>query len=339
MDRPNQHKLTQEYVESVFKDANCELLDTYINSEIPLKYKCSCGNISYIKLYNISHGQRCKKCGLKRRHNNGKRLTYEYVNQFFAQNNCTLLSKEYINAKTPLEYKCSCGRISQIVFDSFQNGNRCKQCGIKKAAKKQMFDINYIEKFLKKTFQCTLNRDTYRKAYSKFSFACDICGNIHNKTYYELKIWSGCFHNKEKDNVPRGSNCYQWREERDQVYLEYLFKQRCYKMVKNVLKCINQQKTKRTNQILGYSPYDLMQHITKHPNWDDLSKDDWHIDHIYPIKAFIEYGITDLKIVNCLENLQPLSASENCRKCDNYDPDAFEQWLIAHGHQKYVKSE
>jgi hypothetical protein len=47
-------KLTYEEVYTRFKEQNCELLDKeYKNSRTKLKYKCSCGNISFILLKEI----------------------------------------------------------------------------------------------------------------------------------------------------------------------------------------------------------------------------------------------------------------------------------------------
>jgi len=51
------------------------------------------------------------------------------------------------------------------------------------------------------------------------------------------------------------------------------------------------------------------------------------LDHIFPIQAFIKYGIRDIKLINCLENLQPLSPVDNMIKSDNYDKKEFEKWL------------
>jgi hypothetical protein len=54
---------------------------------------------------------------------------------------------------------------------------------------------------------------------------------------------------------------------------------------------------------------------------------EWHIDHIFPIKAFIDHGITDLSIINDLDNLRPLSKKENLSKNAKYDKDKFMKWL------------
>ena len=61
-----------------------------------------------------------------------KKHTFEYVEQYFADNKCELLEKEYINSQTKMEYRCECGNVSEISFNSFQRGSRCKRCVIRK---------------------------------------------------------------------------------------------------------------------------------------------------------------------------------------------------------------
>jgi (p)ppGpp synthase/HD superfamily hydrolase len=58
-----------------------------------------------------------------------------------------------------------------------------------------------------------------------------------------------------------------------------------------------------------------------------LKDSNWHLDHIFPIQAFLDYGITDVKIINRLDNLQPLSQQQNHEKKDRYNKIAFESWL------------
>ena len=71
----------------------------------------------------------------------------------------------------------------------------------------------------------------------------------------------------------------------------------------------------------GYTYEDLTQHLESQfkdgMSWENRSE--WHIDHIKPIKAFLDEGITDPAIINALDNLQPLWAHENRSKGAKYD--------------------
>ena len=62
-------------------------------------------------------------------------------------------------------------------------------------------------------------------------------------------------------------------------------------------------------------------------DFTDLKGLDWHIDHVFPITAFLEHGITDLAVINCLENLRPMLASANMSKHAKYDVVDFRFWL------------
>ncbi len=62
-------KYTLEEAKKIFKDADCELLETeYINNYTKMEYRCSCGNISKILMSTFIIGGRCKECVYKRRY-------------------------------------------------------------------------------------------------------------------------------------------------------------------------------------------------------------------------------------------------------------------------------
>jgi len=54
---------------------------------------------------------------------------------------------------------------------------------------------------------------------------------------------------------------------------------------------------------------------------------DWHLDHIFPINAFVEHDITDISVINALDNLRPVSQKENNSKHAKYDKKKFRKWL------------
>ena len=125
-------KITLEIVQKLFKDNNCELISQkYINNRTPLEYKCECGNISTIRLYNFKNGRRCKNCGLIKL-KNSKKNNYDDVKNYFIEHNCILLSSEYISCHDLLDYICECKNEAKISFSNFKNGHRCNKCGIQK---------------------------------------------------------------------------------------------------------------------------------------------------------------------------------------------------------------
>jgi len=137
-----------EDVQKYFKEQNCKLLSTeYINSHIKMKYICSCGNESEITYGKFKSGQRCAKCGGTDKH------TFEFVFNYFKEQNCELLETEYINNQTKMKYICNCKNESSIIFMHFQNGVRCNLCKNKtekkllKWLKEQNVNIEYQVKF------------------------------------------------------------------------------------------------------------------------------------------------------------------------------------------------
>jgi hypothetical protein len=71
--------------------------------------------------------------------------------------------------------------------------------------------------------------------------------------------------------------------------------------------------------IVNFTNDDLKIHIEslfkEGMSWDNYGK--WHVDHIKPVSLF--NAEDDISIVNSLENLQPLWASENLSKGNKYN--------------------
>ena len=256
-----------------------------------------------------------------------QRLSYDFVKGFFEKNGCTLVSKHYKNARSKLDYICSCGNKSTIVFDSFRLGNRCKKCGSRRGAEKQRLNQEVVSRWFKEK-NCTLHSE-YVDAKTKLVFQCNECGKLFEYSWNRCQRWPGCYHTI--GNRPRKEQCYQWRKDREIKAEQDVFRQKCYKLLQSALKSISKTKDSKTHDLLGYTYEDLQQKIKSHPRWDELKDSEWHLDHIYPIKAFVDHGISDLKIINALDNLQPLSQKENCSKQDTYDLKEFKFWLATKG--------
>lgn len=91
----------------------------------------------------------------------------------------------------------------------------------------------------------------------------------------------------------------------------------CAQMVRRIIRLKRAcKKTFRTFEYLGYTRADFIAHIERQfqsgMSWDNWGE--WHIDHIKPISAWVREGVTDVRTINALSNLQPLWAAENLRK-------------------------
>lgn len=106
-----------------------------------------------------------------------------------------------------------------------------------------------------------------------------------------------------------------------------LIPKRAYQMLRRCMKLTKQSKLHHTHETLGYTPAQLQEHIMSHSNWEKVKDGPWHIDHIFPVVAFIEHNITDMSVICALENLQPLSDEDNHSKNGKYDKGQFIKFL------------
>ena len=157
------NKLTiQEVQKYIDENANgqCILLSTeYINSHTPLTLKCNiCGN-EFQRDYDHLKRKRflCIDCAKKNRSDPSNKLSIEDVKKFINENDinheCTLISTEYINNRTPLTLKCNiCGNEFQRDFSHIQrNRFRCETCGEKAGAQKLIYTQEDVEKDIQKS--------------------------------------------------------------------------------------------------------------------------------------------------------------------------------------------
>ncbi len=109
------------------------------------------------------------------------------------------------------------------------------------------------------------------------------------------------------------------------------FRKRLDKAVRTTMSYIGCAKNgKNCHKLLGYSAEHLLSHLQSFPQWEVIQDKDWHLDHIFPVKAFIDKEIHDVKLICSLDNLQPLLAEDNATKGCKYDEQAFETWLDNH---------
>jgi hypothetical protein len=258
-----------------------------------------------------------------------KKLTLEYVKGFFEEQGCKLLEKRYKNNKTKMSYRCNCGNISKIQFGNFKHGQRCFECGHRNKGEKKRLSFKYIKSYFEKN-GCELLENKYINSRTKMRYQCS-CGNISKIAFKHCYNFIRCKECGEKACF--GENHYRWIKDRKKYKERKKFRQKCYSMLRKTLKETYQKKENRTYKMLGYTAEELQDYICNHSNWEEVKNLKWHLDHIYPIGAFLDYGINDVKLINCLENLQPLECRENISKSDKYDQYQFEDWLIERNYE------
>lgn len=145
------------------------------------------------------------------------------------------------------------------------------------------------------------------------------------KTREKMKAqWREWYHNGNQKK--RVENTASWRSSNPDTVKE--INRRSVKKFRSTaegkaycfaVKCLHRcrtNKTDRTFKLLGYTKEQLVKHIESQfsdgMSWDNHGA--WHIDHVYPVSAFISSGEANPAVINALKNLQPLWASENIRK-------------------------
>jgi hypothetical protein len=164
----------------------------------------------------------------------------------------------------------------------------------------------------------------YKNAVSNLEYIC-VCGNkskIRFSVFKQGQRCRECFRLKMS-----GENNHNWNPDREEIKWRRIFRSRCYSYLRVTLLAIGKKKVSKSRELLGYSYLDLKEYLQNHKNWQFVRDKAWCIDHVFPIQAFMDYGIHDVKLINSLDNLQPLLKSDNRKKWHKYDKLDFEIWL------------
>lgn len=121
---------------------------------------------------------------------NNVRLTLDFVKAQFEEAGCTLLSKTYVNARTPLSYICECGTESKSRYDNFRQGKRCENCRQRKSSEKRRHSYSFIKEEFKNG-GCELLSKEYKNGKTPLAYVCE-CGEESTITYSSFKIGCRC---------------------------------------------------------------------------------------------------------------------------------------------------
>lgn len=310
-------------ISEVFKKHNCELFSTkYSGERKKMKFRCSCGRVSYISLRTFLYSYKCRYC-TKQKIGDQFRLSHSDVSDFFKQNGCVLLSDVYNTCHDLLVFKCSCGRIGKKSFVLFKISPKCKKCISEESTKRQTFSYEYVSNFFEDN-GCKLLSEIYKNSWTPVKYVCK-CGNISSVAFCDFirgNRCRGCYIEKIS-----GSGNPFWQPDRDKLKENKKFRFMIRNILASCLRTIGVRKNNKTEKLLGYTYLDLKNHIQNFTTWKDLSDKKWHVDHIFPIKAFLDNNIKDIKLINGLDNLRPLLGIENLKKNDKYDKKEFAEWL------------
>ena len=183
--------------------------------------------------------------------------------------------------------------------------------------KRRGYTIDQLKELFVK-HNCILLENEYKNNKVSMHYICK-CGKLSKVCLSAFLLGKRCM------------QCGIEKHKKPLAKLNFLMKKKCASALGITLEAIGIKKNTKTSKLLGYGVAELREHITNHPNWEQLKDKKWHLDHIFPISAFVEHNVLDLKIINCLENLQPLSPEDNMSKKNKYDKTSFQSWLLTKG--------
>lgn len=187
---------TLDYVKDVFAKEGYILCDLeYKNNSKPLQYKCPKGHFGKISLTSWKSGGRCAKCA------KNAKMTIEEIREAFVEEGYVLISKEYKNAHSPLEYICPNGHRHYITWSNWNNKKkfRCPKCSNR--ISKQEFELHTLLNFWGISFESNCR---------------NIITNPYTNKGLELDIWIPSF------NKAIEFNGEYWHSKEDRYNLDNL---------------------------------------------------------------------------------------------------------------------
>lgn len=163
-----------------------------MNCKTPLKVICVCGNGWDVRLDDILHDKKCKKCGIKKM-SKTQAHSIEYVRIELKKRKITLISDLYTNSNIPLEIICPNGHNCSTSFQNILAGRCCKLCGYEKSRKKQSHSFDYV-KGVAIDNNIRILDDKYINSGQKMSLECVVCGGKWSTSFDSINAGHGCPH-------------------------------------------------------------------------------------------------------------------------------------------------
>lgn len=133
-------KFSLEEVSQQFAEHGFEFLDTqYVNNNVPVKCRCTCGRITKMPLCVVKKGATCLDCKGKKI-SETKSTNRDIIEKRLDENGHKYLrhwvEKESKSGKkvgrTVIEYICGCGKTTKAIWSNYKRAPGCWECGQEK---------------------------------------------------------------------------------------------------------------------------------------------------------------------------------------------------------------
>lgn len=119
-----------------------------------------------------------------------RRLSYEYVREFFESHSCELLESKYIDNSTKMKFNCSCGRVGSKTYQGFSKVPRCDECGrensLKQLKPRKKFTYEIVKSFIEDNSDCKLESKSYKNNSERLEIRCG-CGDVFFTGFAKFK--------------------------------------------------------------------------------------------------------------------------------------------------------
>ena len=225
----------------------------------------------------------------------GVKADIKIVKEFAESKNGKLLTTEYKNMLTKMDWQCSEGHEFSTTFNHVKNRKQwCPICGREKA------------------------NNTFKSNNSDGKHSRKISAGHQN---IDLKDWKEFVAVKNKKKWKKERGHFRYHNE-----LEYKLKLIIRYRAKRAVETINGAKNISREEMmesLGCTLEELKKHLESQfqegMSWNNWAVDGWHIDHIKPLAKFNLIDPEEQKKACHYTNLQPLWAKDNLSKGDKHE--------------------
>jgi len=197
-------KITIDYIRKYVELQGYLLLSLSYTTKKKLLMVCGNNHLIRMTWDNFKYAdKRCIKCYNKKR-SKKQRLLYNDVKSYIESVNYKLISNNYINCGTKLEFECSEGHKFNMRWSNFKNGQRCPECKKINLSKIKTLTYEYVKEQIEKNGYKLISEEykashkhllvecnkghQYKVTYGNFmqGYRCPICSPTYSKGEREI---------------------------------------------------------------------------------------------------------------------------------------------------------
>jgi hypothetical protein len=204
-------KLDHAEAEALMLRANLKPLEPYTSAHTRWKCECLvCGSIVSPRYATVqSKGAGCKTCRY-RKIGNASRLDLGIVAEFVEKRGGKLLSTEYLNVNTPLDFEYSKGHVFSNAFAHVKNGQWCPTCN--KGSKSEEIARTTFEQLFGKQFpkvrpKWLKNSRGYQMEIDGFCAELSMGFEYQGIQHFSKQIYGGNLEQRIEDDVLKAELC------------------------------------------------------------------------------------------------------------------------------------